>query len=83
MHLACRLLYVLVASPPAQTIMTKQDSPAIERYTVARASLDELARLAHIPALGSNTQRITEAMTRLREKFNRPLRIEEVARELL
>ena len=39
-------------------------------------------RLAHIAALGSNTQRITEAITRLRDEFNRPLRIEEVAREL-
>ena len=39
-------------------------------------------RLAHIAALGSNTQRITEAITRLRDEFNQPLRIEEVAREL-
>jgi AraC-like DNA-binding protein len=39
-------------------------------------------RLAHIAALGSNTQRITEAITRLRNKFNQPLRIEEVAHEL-
>jgi AraC-like DNA-binding protein len=40
------------------------------------------SRLAHIAALGSNTQRITQAITRLRNEFNRPLRIEEVAREL-
>jgi len=39
-------------------------------------------RLAHIAALGSNTQRITEAITRLRNEFNQPLRIEEVAHEL-
>jgi AraC-like DNA-binding protein len=32
--------------------------------------------------VGSNTQRITEAITRLQNEFNRPLRIEEVAREL-
>jgi transcriptional regulator GlxA family with amidase domain len=35
-------------------------------------------RLAHIAALGKNTQRITEAITRLRDEFNQPLRIEEL-----
>jgi AraC-like DNA-binding protein len=39
-------------------------------------------RLAHIAALGNNTQRITEAIIRLRDEFNQPLRIEEFAREL-
>jgi AraC-like DNA-binding protein len=43
---------------------------------------EQRGRLAHIAALGSNTQRITAAITRLRKEFNRPLRIEDMAREV-
>ena len=58
-------------------------APMVTREIVYRLLKGaQRGRLAHIAALGSNTQRITEAITRLRDEFNRPLRIEEVAREL-
>jgi AraC-like DNA-binding protein len=58
-------------------------APLVMREIVYRLLKGEQrGRLAHIAALGSNTQRITEAIKRLRNEFNRPLRIEEVAREL-
>lgn len=39
-------------------------------------------RVRRIPALGDSTQRIAQAIARLRSDFDRPLRIEELAREL-
>ena len=58
-------------------------APMVKREIVYRLLKGaQRGRLAHIAALGSNTQRITEAITRLRDEFNQPLRIEEVAREL-
>jgi AraC-like DNA-binding protein len=67
------------------------DSPSDARFLAPMVTREivywllkgaQRGRLAHIAALGSNTQRITEAITRLRNGFNQPLRIEEVAREL-
>lgn len=56
-------------------------APMITREIVYRLMLgDQRGRLAHIAAMGSNTQRITAAITRLRNEFNLPLRIEEIAR---
>jgi AraC-like DNA-binding protein len=72
-------------------LVTLLDSPSDARFLaplLAREIVYRLLmgaqrdRLAHIAALGSNTQRITAAITRLRNEFNRSLRIEEVAREL-
>ena len=58
-------------------------APLLTREIVYRLLMGaQRDRLAQIAALGSNTQRITRAITRLRSEFNRPLRIEEVAREL-
>ena len=58
-------------------------APLVTREIVYRLLKGaQRGRLAQIAALGSNTQRITEAIKRLRQEFNRPLRIEEVAREL-
>jgi AraC-like DNA-binding protein len=58
-------------------------APMVTREIVYRLLKGaQRGRLAHIAALGSNTQRITEAITRLRDEFNRPLRIEEVAHAL-
>jgi len=58
-------------------------APLVTREIVYRLLMGaQRGRLAHIAALGSNTQRITEAISQLRNEFNRPLRIEEVAREL-
>jgi AraC-like DNA-binding protein len=57
--------------------------PLLTREIVYRLLMGaQRDRLAQIAALGSNSQRITAAITRLRSEFNRPLRIEEVAREL-
>jgi AraC-type transcriptional regulator N-terminus len=50
-------------------------APLVTREIVYRLLKGaQRGRLAHIAALGSNTQRITEAIKRLREEFNRPLR---------
>ena len=58
-------------------------APMITREIVYRLMLGEQrGRLAHIAAVGSNTQRITAAITRLRQAFNQPLRIEDIAREV-
>ncbi len=40
------------------------------------------ARLSHLLASGGDTGRISRAIGRLRENFNRPLRMDEIAREL-
>jgi AraC-like DNA-binding protein len=72
-------------------LVTLLDSPSDARFLAPMVTREivyrllkgaQRGRLAHIAALGINTQRITEAMTRLRNEFNQPLRIEEVAREL-
>lgn len=72
-------------------LITLLDSPSDARFLAPMVTREivyrllkgaQRDRLAHIAALGSNTKRITEAITRLREDFNQPLRIEEFAREL-
>jgi AraC-like DNA-binding protein len=72
-------------------LVTLLDSPSDARFLAPMVTREivyrllkgaQRSRLAYIAALGSNTQRITEAITRLRNEFNQPLRIEEVAREL-
>jgi AraC-like DNA-binding protein len=40
------------------------------------------ARLSHLLASGGDTGRISRAIGRLRENFNQPLRMDEIAREL-
>jgi AraC-like DNA-binding protein len=40
------------------------------------------ARLSHLMASGGDTQRISKAIEQLREHFNQPFRIENIAREL-
>jgi AraC-like DNA-binding protein len=69
-----------------------QDSPAAEarflRPLITREIVFRLlrgeqgGRLPHIVALGGRGHRIARALQRLREDFDRPLRIEDVAREL-
>jgi len=39
-------------------------------------------RLRHLALLGGHTDRIAEAVERLRRDFNQPLRIDSLAREL-
>jgi AraC-like DNA-binding protein len=58
-------------------------APLVRREIVYRLLRGEQrGRLAQISALGGSPHRIAEAIERLRREFNRPLRIEEVAREL-
>lgn len=57
--------------------------PLLKREIVYRLlSGTQRDRVAQIAALGGSTHRIAEALDWLRRDFNRPLRIEEVAREL-
>jgi AraC-like DNA-binding protein len=57
--------------------------PLLKREIVYRLLMgDQRTRLAQLAALGGGTHRIAEALEWLRRDFNRPLRIEEVAREL-
>lgn len=57
--------------------------PLVKREIVYRLLLGEQGgRLAQIAALGSSTHRIAEGVEWLRREFNRPLRIEVIAREL-
>jgi AraC-like DNA-binding protein len=58
-------------------------APLIKREIIYRLLCGpQRGRVAQIAALGSSTHRIAEALDWLRNDFNRPLRIEEMAREL-
>jgi AraC-like DNA-binding protein len=58
-------------------------APLIEREIVYRLLMGEQGdRVRHIATLGGDTNRIAEAIDRLRKDFDRPLRIEDIAREL-
>ncbi len=58
-------------------------APLVTREIVYRLLRGEQGdRLRHIAILGGHAQRIAKAIDRLRKDFDRPLRIEEIAREL-
>src|SRR5262252_8849746 len=58
-------------------------APLVTREIVYRLLRGEQGgRLRHIAALGGHTHRIAQAIDRLRNDFDRPLRIEDIAREL-
>ena len=58
-------------------------APLVKREIVFRLLKGEQGgRLHHIAALGGYAHRIARALERLREDFDQPLRIEDVAREL-
>lgn len=58
-------------------------SPLIVREIVFRLLAGgQSARLSHLLALGADTHRISKAIGHLRENFDQPLKIEDVAREL-
>jgi AraC-like DNA-binding protein len=58
-------------------------APLVTREIVYRLLMGEQGgRLGHIAVLGGSTHRIAEAVERLRNDFDRPLRIEDIAREL-
>lgn len=57
--------------------------PLITREIVYRLLMGEQGnRLRHLALLGSQTDRIAEAVERLRRDFNQPLRIDHLAREV-
>src|SRR5918998_1269626 len=58
-------------------------APLVKREIVYRLLRGEQGgRLSHVAALGGSTHRIAEAIARLRQDFDQPLRIEDMAREL-
>ena len=58
-------------------------APLVKREIVFRLLLGEQGhRLRHLPLLGGHTHRIAQAVERLRTEFDRPLRIDALAREL-
>jgi AraC-like DNA-binding protein len=58
-------------------------APLVKREIVYRLLMGEQGgRLRQIAALGGQTNRVAKAIERLRNDFDRPLRIEEIAREL-
>ena len=57
--------------------------PLITREMIYRLLVGEQgARLRHLAILGGYTHRIARAVERLRQEFDQPLRIEQLAREL-
>lgn len=69
----------LIESPSEARVLR----PLITREIVYRLLMGEQgARLRHLALLGGQTDRIAEAVERLRRNFNQPLRIEDLAREL-
>jgi AraC-like DNA-binding protein len=73
-----RLVRLLDAPTEAQFL-----APLITREIVYRLLMGEQGdRLRHMAAAGSHTYRITRAIERLRQDFDQPLRIDDMAREL-
>jgi AraC-like DNA-binding protein len=58
-------------------------APLIRREIIYRLLMGEQGgRFRHIAVLGGTTHRITEAIERMRNDFDQPIRIEDMAREL-
>ena len=75
---AVRLVRLLDSPAEARVLR-----PLITREIVYRLLMGEQGnRLRHMALLGGHTDRIAEAVERLRREFNQPLRIESLAREL-
>jgi AraC-like DNA-binding protein len=69
----------LLDSPAEERVLR----PLITREIVYRLLMGEQGnRLRHVALLGGQTDRIAEALERLRRDFDQPLRIENLAREL-
>jgi AraC-like DNA-binding protein len=69
----------LIDSPTESRVL----APLVKREIVFRLLLGEQGnRLRHLPLLGGHSHRIAQAVERLRKDFDRPLRIESIAREL-
>ncbi len=75
---AVRLIRLLEAPTTAPVLL-----PLITRELIYRLLVGEQgARLRHLALLGGATTRIARAIEHLRQDFDQPLRIEELAREL-
>lgn len=73
-----RLLRLLDAPAEARVLV-----PLVKREIVFRLLTGEQGgRLRHLPAHGGHSHRIGQAIDRLRNEFDRPLRIESLAQEL-
>jgi AraC-like DNA-binding protein len=69
----------LIDSPSEARILT----PLVTREIIFRLLMGEQGeRLRHLVALGGYASRIAKAMDQIRHNFNRPIRIEHLAREL-
>ncbi len=69
----------LIDSPAQARVL----APLVKREIVFRLLLGEQgSRLQHLPLLGGHSHRIAQAVERLRQDFDRPLRIENIARDL-
>lgn len=70
----------LLDTPPAEARVLR---PLITREIVYRLLIGEQGnRLRHVALLGGQTDRIAEAVGRLRREFTQPLRIDSLARDL-
>jgi AraC-like DNA-binding protein len=69
----------LIDSPAEVRIL----APLVKREIIFRLLLGEQGnRLRHFPLRGAHSHRIAQVVERLRKDFDRPLRIESIAREL-
>jgi len=69
----------LIDSPAEARVLV----PLVKREIVFRLLMGEQGhRLRHLPMLGGNSHSIARAVELLRRDFDRPLRIEDIAREL-
>ncbi len=71
-------LVALIGTPDEKVLV-----PLVRREIVYRLLVGEQGqRLRHLPTPGGHTQRIAEALERLRQDFDQPLRIEDLAKDL-
>jgi AraC-like DNA-binding protein len=76
---ACMRLIRLVDAPAEARVLV----PLVKREIVFRLLMGEQGnRLRYLPAFGGYPHSIGKALEMLRKEFDRPLRIEEIAREL-
>ncbi|HEY3284241.1 MAG TPA: AraC family transcriptional regulator [Armatimonadota bacterium] len=76
---AVRLVRLVEASPAAVRVLL----PLVTREVVFHLLAGEQgARLRHIAVLGGHTERIARAIERLRSDYDKPLRIEALAKEI-
>lgn len=79
LDVAVRLVRLLDAQPTETRVLL----PLVTREIVLRLLVgNQSARLRHLAVLGGHTDRIARAIERLRNDFDKPLRMENMAREL-